>query len=108
MSNATRRSVCQTLPRPAESRPFKSLIIHGVSEVGPPPMMTNARLEPPSSVQGLLIAFHTLSSTGVNPPPRRPSTLMTEQHFAQQLDEISASTCALRQLEKTCSGNAMH
>lgn len=59
MSNATRRSVCQTLPRPTESKPFKSLIIHGVSEVGPPPTMTNARSEPPGSVHGLPIAFHT-------------------------------------------------
>lgn len=84
MSNATRRSVCQTLPRPAESRPFKSLIIHRVSEVGPPPTMTNARLEPPGSVHGLPIAFHSGRGVRVSQPTQIPSPQQRTAHATIQ------------------------
>lgn len=96
MSNATRRSVCQTLPRPAESRPFKSLIIHRVSEVGPPPTMTNARPEPPGSVNGLPIAYHTGRGVRVSQPPQLSP--LDDRTLVQQFQEIRASTRTRQQL----------
>lgn len=76
---------------PAEYRPFKSLIIHGVSEVGLPPTMTNARLVRPDS-RTRPIAFRIWSGgrrgVRVSQTPSTPTTLTARARPRWQLKKI--------------------